>query len=546
MRKKVLALVILVGVTLLAFRPTDELFEISKNFEILSSLFQELNEYYVDEVNTARSMKAAIDAMLNTLDPYTNYIPEDQIEDYRTQTTGVYGGIGTEISVKRGRLLVSMPAAGFAADKAGIRIGDEIIQVGDKSVVGYSIEQLSKLLKGQAGSEVVIHIKRLGEEKPLVFKIKRENIQINSVPYWGMVSQDVGIIKLSEFTANASRDVKKSLAELKTQGAKKIILDLRGNPGGLLQEAISICNIFISKDLEVVSTKGKVKAWNRTYQATDSPEDTEIPIAVLINRNSASASEIVSGVIQDYDRGVLIGQRSFGKGLVQATRSLPYNSKLKVTVAKYYIPSGRCIQEIDYAHRNPQGKAEKIADSLRAEFKTRNGRKVYDGGGVSPDVEVPLPQYSALTKYLLDNGLIFDYATEYRLKNQSIAAAKEFSIDDAKYQEFVKWLKNKDLNYTSPLEQNLAELKAKAEKEKNNEKILIQIKEIEKTVAASKSSDLDTYKQEIIEKLEEEIISRYYFKAGQIEATFDEDPEIGKALEILGDVKKYNSILSPK
>jgi carboxyl-terminal processing protease len=544
MKRKFFLWVIVLAFGFVAFRPTDELFEITKNFEILSSLFQELNEYYVDEVSTSRSMKAAIDAMLNTLDPYTNYIPEDQIEDYRTQTTGVYGGIGTEIAIKAGRLLVTMPTAGFAADKAGIRIGDEVIQVGDKSVVGFSIEQLSKLLKGQAGSEVVVHIKRYGESKPMVFNIKRENIQISNVPYSGMVNSEIGIIKLTEFTANASKEVKKSLLELKSKGAKHIILDLRGNPGGLLQEAINICNIFIPKGLEVVSTKGKVKAWNRTYHATEAPEDTQIPIAVLINRNSASASEIVSGVIQDYDRGVLIGQRSFGKGLVQATRSLPYNSKLKVTVAKYYIPSGRCIQEIDYANRNSQGKAEKFADSLKAEFKTSKGRKVYDGGGVSPDVELPLQNYSAITKHLLDNGLIFDFATEYRFKNPELPKAREFTVSDQLYRDFVKWLQNRDLKYSNPLEKILQELKSKAEKEKNNGDILAQIAQLEKVIAKSKSEDLNIYQEEIRQRLEEEIVSRYYFKTGLIESSFDDDPELKKAVEILSDKQKYNSILN--
>ncbi len=545
--KRTVFILLVVGIGLLAFRPADQFFELTKNFEIFSALFQELNEYYVDPVNTTQNMKTAIDGMLNALDPYTNYIPEDQIEDYRTQTTGVYGGIGAEISNKNGRLVVTMPNAGFAADKAGIQIGDEIVKVGDKSTIGYTVEQLSKLLKGQAGTEVVLHIKRFGTEKELIIPIKRENIQIQNVPYVGMVSQDVGMIKLSEFTVNAAREVEKALNELKSKGAKKIIFDLRNNPGGLLQEAINICNIFIPKGSEVVSTRGKVKAWNRTYIAEDMPRDTEIPIAVLINKSSASASEIVSGVMQDYDRGVIIGQRSFGKGLVQATRSLPYNSKLKVTVAKYYIPSGRCIQEIDYSKRDSQGKAGKIADSLRNEFKTRNGRKVYDGGGVMPDILTQTPSYSALTKYLLEKGHIFDYATEFRYKNPSLpTTAKEFALSDAQYKDFVTWAKNRKLEYSTPLEKSLEDLKSKAEQEKNSEKIKAQIAALEKTIAQSKSDDFEVYKNEIIELLEAEIVGRYYFRRGQIEASFDDDPEILEALKILSDPNRYQQILGIK
>jgi carboxyl-terminal processing protease len=531
---------------LFSFTQTDKYFEIAKNLDIFATLFKEVNTYYVDEVNPNKFMKDGIDAMLENLDPYTNYIPEDEIEDYRTHMTGQYGGIGAVIGNRNDHAMILMPYEGFPAHKGGLMIGDEIISVDGIETKGKNTSDISKLLKGQAGTQVKVTVKRYGTPNQFDVVLTREKIKIENVPYYGMINDQTGYIKLSEFTNNASKDVKNALTELKAKGAKKIVFDLRDNPGGLLNEAINISNIFISKDKPIVSTKGKTSEWNKVYYATSSPVDIEIPIVVLTSSKSASASEIVSGVIQDYDRGVIVGQRSYGKGLVQATRPLTYNSQLKITTAKYYTPSGRCIQAIDYTHRNEDGSAGKIPDSLRTAFKTKNSRVVYDGGGITPDIPVERKTLAPIVGSLYSKNLIFDYATLYVSKNKTIKPAKEYQFTDAEYDEFVKWLEGKDYDYKTKVEGTLDELVKISKTEKYYDGIKDQIESLRKQVSHNKEKDLITFKEELKEIIEEEIISRYYLQKGIIEASFDDDEDIQAALKVLDNSAEYNKILSGK
>lgn len=538
----IISLSILLGLS--AFDSNSErYFEIAKNLDIFATLFKEVNTYYVDEINPTTFMEDGIYSMLAKLDPYTNYIPEDRIEDYRTMATGQYAGVGASINRVDDRLLITMPFEGFAAQRAGILAGDEIIEIDGIKIKGKKTAEVSKLLKGQAGTAIDLVINRFGEAKPLNISIIREKIKINSVSYHGMVNEDIGMISLTEFTHNAGREVRNALVDLKEKGAKKIILDLRGNPGGLLNEAVNISNIFVPKDSEIVHTKGKIKEWNKTYKALNPAIDTEIPLAVLLNRGSASASEIVAGVIQDYDRGVLIGNRSYGKGLVQTTLGLSYNSQLKVTVAKYYIPSGRCIQAIDYSNRNEDGSVGKIPDSLMVAFKTQNGREVYDGGGVMPDVEVEDFNVAPITQSLYTKNLIFDYATQYHAKHKEIPNAKAFKLSDTEYQEFVSWLDGKEYDYTTLVEKQLERLVKGSKDEGSYDRIKEQIEALSKSVSHNKKLDLEAYNVQIRDLLEAEISTRYYYEKGGAESSFDNDLDVAKAIELLNDSESYQKIL---
>ncbi|NLR94783.1 MULTISPECIES: S41 family peptidase [Flammeovirga] len=523
---------------------SNHYFEIAKNMKIFAQLYQEVNTYYVDDVNPSEMMTTGIEAMLATLDPYTNYIPEDRIEDYRTMTTGEYGGLGVVVGNRDGDITVILPNEGYPAYEAGLQIGDIIQKVGGEDIEGKNTDEISKYLKGQAGSEVVLTIKRYGVDQPFDVKVKREKIQINNVPYYGMVTDNIGLIQLTDFTRNASKEVADALVELKDRGANKVIIDLRGNPGGLLNEAVNIVNLFVPKGSDVVYTKGRIEDWNKTYKALNAPLDTDIPIAVLINGGSASAAEIVSGSIQDYDRGVLLGSKSFGKGLVQATRPLDYNSRLKVTVAKYYIPSGRCIQAIDYSHRNEDGEAIVVADSLREKFKTANGRIVLDGGGVAPDVDVKPFNFAQISVSLILKGLIFDYATKFHYENESIAPAREFELSDAQFENFVTWLKDKDYGYHTKVEATIEELEESAKEDKYYDDIQAEIEDLKKKVYHNKESDVIKFKDEIKDILEAEIAKRYYLEAGETESTFTADLDIIEAVNVLNDEARYNKILS--
>ncbi|HOY50075.1 MAG TPA: S41 family peptidase, partial [Flavobacteriales bacterium] len=416
----IIATVLVATVSFVSFSFKDDYFEISKNLDIFATLFREVNLYYVDEIQPGQMMKTGIDAMLESLDPYTNYIPEDDIEDARFMTTGQYGGIGALIRTKDDFIVVSEPYEDAPAAKADLRAGDVILEIEGRSTKGKTSSDVVKVLKGQPNTPVKLLIKREGEEKPLEKTIVREEIKVNNVPYYGMVDDKIGYIKLTGFTQDAGREVKDALLKLKENDKLEgVVLDLRGNPGGLLREAINIVNVFVDKNLDIVSTKGKVKDWDKTYKSLNSPVDLNIPLAVLVNRSSASASEIVSGSIQDLDRGVIVGQRSFGKGLVQTSRPLSYNTQLKITTSKYYIPSGRCIQAKDYSHRNEDGSVGTVPDSMIKEFTTRAGRKVYDGGGVIPDVSMPVKEYTPISRSVMSNNIIFDFATQYRLKQKT-------------------------------------------------------------------------------------------------------------------------------
>ncbi|MFD2783903.1 S41 family peptidase [Hymenobacter rubripertinctus] len=548
MRKKsIVAAAFLGGAALLvSFRPASDnerYFEIAKNLDIFATLFKEVNTYYVDEVPPAKLVKTGIDAMLKSLDPYTNYIPEDDIEDFRTMTTGQYGGIGAVVVKRNGKTVVQAAYEGYPAQKAGLLPGDEILNINGVIVDKKSNADISKLLKGQANSVVKLMVTRYGQDAPVEINITRDKIQVDNVPYYGMLTADIGYFQLAGFTVDAGKEVRLAVARLKEQGAKKLIFDIRDNPGGLLNEAVNISNLFVDKGRDIVSTKGKVSDWNKTYKALDMPLDTQIPIVVITSNRSASASEIVSGVLQDYDRAVLVGERTFGKGLVQATRPLSYNSQLKVTTAKYYIPSGRCIQEIDYSHRADDGTLGKVPDSLRTAFKTQAGRTVFDGGGVAPDVEVNDREIADITRVLLQKSYLFDYATRYRSEHPTIATARQFKLTDADYQKFVDYLKDKDINYSTDAEKSLADLTKKVKAEKHYDDVKTELEAMRRKVTTNKANDLTRFKPEIREMLEQEIVSRYYFQKGSIEASFDDDPNILMALNVLNDQPRYTALL---
>ena len=535
-----LALTLLVSFS----NPSDRYFEIAKNLDIFASLFKEVNTLYVDEVNPNKVIKTGIDAMLASLDPYTNYIPEDDVETFRTQSTGQYGGIGAVTTRWGDKIKVVMLIEGYSAEKNGLKIGDEIIKIDNIDINGMSREATSDLMKGQANTSVSLTVLRHGQKDPIKLDFKREKVKISNVPYSGMVTGDIGYVKLTEFTMQAGKEVKDAVVALLDQGAKKIILDVRDNPGGLLMEAVNITNVFIPKGQPVVSTKGKLTEHNATYKTLNNPVAEDIPLAVLISSGSASASEIVAGTIQDYDRGVIIGQKSFGKGLVQVTRELSYNSHLKVTTAKYYTPSGRCIQALDYSYRNIDGSVGSIPDSLKKEFATPNGRVVMDGGGIDPDITTREDELSPITYSLYRKGLIFDYATIYYYQHPEIAGAQDFHLSDSEYAAFKTWLADKDYDYTTQVEVKLKELAKNAKKEKYYDDIKARIEQIESTLQASKNNDLDDFEDQIRVMLEDEIITRYYLEKGAVEASFAHDLEVKKAIEVLNDQTLYKKILS--
>lgn len=518
-------------------------FEIAKNLDIFATMYKEVNKYYVEDVNPNHFMKTGIDAMLASLDPYTNYIPEDQIEDFRTMTTGEYGGIGAIIGKRNNQNTVLMSYKGFPAEKSGLIIGDVILKIDGIALENKSTDEVSRLLKGQAKTSLKLTIKRYGVQEPFELDLQRERISVDNVPYYGMVDDEVGYVKLSDFTTGAGREVQKALSSLKSQGAKRLVLDLRDNPGGLLGEAVNVSNIFVPKGSEVVSTKGRIEEWNKTYVALNSPVDIEMPIVVLTNGRSASAAEIVAGVIQDYDRGVLVGQKTFGKGLVQATRPLTYNSQLKITTAKYYTPSGRCIQAIDYTHRLGGENEEVLADSLKAEFTTVNGRVVYDGAGIDPDIFVKAPTYSPIAISLAGKGLLFDYATQYRHLHHEIGPAKTFKLSEAEYEDFVTWLADKDYDYTTKVEKTIEDLVTNSKTEQYYDDIKGQIESLREKVQHNKEHDLRKFKDEISSMLEQEIVSRYYLQGGIVEASFKNDAEVIKAKEVLSNKELYGSTL---
>jgi carboxyl-terminal processing protease len=538
----VAAIIISAGLSI-SFLATQETrdFRIAKNLDIFLSLYRELNTFYVDDLNPDKLVKTGIDNMLKTLDPYTVYYPESESEEVAFMTTGKYGGIGSLIRGGGEYVVISLVYKGFPADLAGVRAGDLLKKVDGVSLENADTELVSQKLKGNPGTTVNLTIERNGKE--MVIPVRREKIEIPSVPYYGMIDQETGYIRFTNFTQNCTEEVRNALIKLKNEKAAKIILDLRSNPGGLLTEAVDIVNLFVGPGNEIVSTKGKVKQFDESFKTSKAAVDQDIPLAVIINRGSASASEIVAGAIQDLDRGVVVGQRSYGKGLVQITRPLSYNTQLKVTTAKYYIPSGRCIQALDFSHPNEDGSVGIIPDSLISEFRTRNGRVVKDGGGITPDVDVVPSSLSQIAAELYMRNFIFDYATRYFWNNPAPESPEKFIVSDQIYTDFTNFLRERNFSYSTITELSLNELISNAKKEKYYELHKDLFTELQNDLRHTLENDLVTFRNEISELLADEIIGRYYYEEGSIKYSLGTDEQVMKAVEILKRGDEYKSIL---
>ncbi|MBC8053449.1 MAG: PDZ domain-containing protein [Sphingobacteriaceae bacterium] len=539
-KKILLPVLIITGILSFSFR--EDLFQASKNLDIFSSLYKELNISYVDEVNSSQLMETGISAMLNSLDPYTEFVPESEIEDYKMKYVSTqYGGIGTLTLSREGRFIISETLEGFPAQKADLRAGDEILEINGIPLKGKKYDQVSQLLKGSKNTAVKLTVKRYGET--ITKSINREEISQPNVSYSGMMNNNVGYIKLDKFLENSAKEVQDALVNLQKNNPSGIIIDLRSNGGGILQEAVKIVNLFVDPNVTVVTQKGKNKEKTIPYKTYNQPLAPNTPLVVLINNRAASASEIVAGSLQDLDRAVIIGQRSYGKGLVQQTFNLPYNSLVKVTVAKYYTPSGRCIQALDYTHRSVDGTVEKVADSLITEYKTKGNRSVYDGSGIYPDIAIPAVKLSPISQTLMSRYYIFDYATLYRKQKPSIADPKTFKLTDAEYAEFVNYLSDKDYNYSTRTERLLNDLKVEAEKEKKLTEIKAEYDALKNKVSVSKKNDLSQFKEEIRRLLENEIVTRYYFQKGRLENGFRYDEDLKSAFNVLDNKATLSAIL---
>lgn len=532
-----------ISISFLATQETRD-FRIAKNLDIFLSLYRELNTFYVDEVNPDKLVKTGIDNMLKSLDPYTVYYPESESDEVAFMTTGKYGGIGSLIRDGGEYVVISLVYKNFPADLAGIRAGDLLKKVDGTSLKGADTEDVSQKLKGNPGTIVTLTIERNGKE--IDVPVKREKIEIPSVPFYGMLDDETGYIRFTNFTQNCTEEVKDALLKLKNENARKIVLDLRSNPGGLLTEAVDIVNLFMGPGNEIVSTKGKVKQFDESFKTTKPAVDQNIPLAIIINRGSASASEIVAGAIQDLDRGVVVGQRSYGKGLVQITRPLSYNTQLKVTTAKYYIPSGRCIQALDFSHPNEDGSVGIIPDSLITEFKTRNGRVVRDGGGISPDIDVVPPALSQIAAELYMRNYIFDYATRYFWAHPAPESPEKFSITDQVYSDFKNYLGERKFSYSTITELSLNELISNAKREKYYDIHKDLFSELQKELMHTLDNDLETFRSEIAELLADEIIGRYFYEEGSIKFSLGTDEQVKRAVEVLKRGDEYNSILQGK
>ena len=522
----------------------DNYFEMGKNLEIFNELYKDINIYYVDEVNPGELIDTGIDAMLESLDPYTQYIAESDLEDYRIMTTGQYGGIGAMIRKKGDDVVISEPYEEYPAMKSGIRAGDKILEIDGRSTKDMGTDDVSKLLKGQAGSTVKVVTER-ANGAPEDHVLTREEIKIPDVPYKGFIDpvNKVGYIKLNSFTQTAGQEVRTAFKYLKEQGAEKMVLDLRGNGGGLLREAINIVNIWVPKNQTVVETRGKISEWDKTYKTLSEPLDAQMPLVVLVDTGSASASEIVTGALQDLDRAVVVGNRTYGKGLVQQTRDLFYNSKLKVTVAKYYIPSGRCIQKVDYAHHDSTGHAVIKADSTILAFKTANGRPVFDGRGIMPDVQVEKLEMPKVVIGLYTSDIFFDFANQYRIDHDSIAPPATFEVSDALYDQFIAYATSKNFEYRTQSQDDLDKLVVDAKRERYYEHSKAAIDALRAELNPDKAEELKRFKDDIKEVLKADLVSRYYFQSGRAEAMLNSDPAVKEALTVLNG-PAYNEVLA--
>ena len=518
-------------------------FEIAKNLDIYATLLRQLNENYVDDINVSDLVEGSIKAMLNKMDPYTVFYPESQMEEFKLLTTGHYGGIGATILQEEEYVVVSEPYEGTPAYKSGLQAGDKIVKVNDKDVKNKTVSDVSALLRGQPGTTVKLDIIPYGRKSIISKNIVREEIKFPNVTYSGKVNDDVGYIYLSQFMENASLDVKNAFLALKEEGINSLILDLRGNGGGLLNEAVDLVNLFVDKGELIVSTKGKLPDKNQLYFTRNEPVDTKIPLIVLVDAYSASASEIVSGAIQDLDRGVVVGQRTYGKGLVQNVLPLSYNTKLKVTVSKYYIPSGRCIQKIDYSDKDSSGKSKSKIDSNAVAFKTKNGRTVYDYGGVEPDIVITPETYSTILLAMLEKRIIFNYANEFKFNNNKIPSAKDFVFTNEMYDDFLAYVANQHIEYETFTEKQIKNLEQSVKDDKFSIEVDKEIKELKEAVQKEKSNDLQRYKKEIKELLTLEIVNRYYYQKGRVEASLQIDPEMIKAKELLHNPHEYSVLL---
>jgi carboxyl-terminal processing protease len=519
----------------------SDFFEIAKQIEIYSEVFKQLDMYYIDEISPAELNQIALKSMLKSLDPYTHFYDEQGIEDVRIKRSGEYGGIGSYTRYKDKRLFIIEPYKDSPATKAGLKAGDEILQIDDVIIKDYEEESVGNLLRGTPGTEVKVKILRQGKKKNMT--IKREKIDINPVPFYGMVDKEVGYISLVKFNKKTSPEVRKAITDLKEQGMKKLVFDIRGNPGGLLSEAIAITNLFVPKGKLVVTTKSKVKKWSKEYKTLRVALDTIMPVVVLINDRSASASEIVSGSLQDYDRAVIMGERSYGKGLVQRYRKLTYGTQMKLTISKYYTPSGRCIQELDYTNMDKDGNVPKFSDIEINEFKTQNGRKVFDGGGVLPDVVIDKPKTLQITKALYQSDAFFNFITNYYYKNETIAEAAKFKLDDSVYESLKEYLLNHPKEFETVSEKEFDKAVDLTEKEGYKEQIQALFKSFKQAVATKKINRLDVNKTEILERLTEEIVKRYYYREGVFQQKLAFDPVVVQAKELLHNEKKYTKIL---
>lgn len=539
--------IVLVACSLFSFKGDNRNFQISKNLDIFNSVFKELDLFYVDTINPKKVIGVGIKAMLAQLDPYTEYYPEEQSEDLKLMTTGKYAGIGSVIRFHKNKnhVVIAEPYENMPAAESGLKAGDVLLEIDGKDLTGKTTAEVSDLLRGEAGTSFMVKIERPGTSQSMEIKMTRKNIQTPAVPYYGMVDNQVGYILLNGFTENCSRDVRRALIDLKQKGATSLVLDLRGNHGGLMGEAVEILNLFLPKGVEVLSTKGKLKQASSVSKTTKEPLDVNMPLAVLVDDESASASEIVAGALQDLDRAVIIGTRTYGKGLVQIIRDLPYSGNLKVTTSKYYIPSGRCVQAINYQNRDAGGRPERIPDSLTHVFHTAAGREVRDGGGVTPDIKVKDEKLPTMLFYLVNDDVLFDYATDYCLKHPEIASPETFTLADTDYAEFKEQVKKSNFTYDKESEKALKALKEIAGIEGYMEDAKPEFEALEKKLNHNLDRDLDHFSKDIKRLIEAEIVKRYYFQKGAIVQQLKDDPDLKEALKVLADKTAYEAVLAP-